>query len=120
MLDTPAGRLFPRHEGSVDHIRHTLAADRSDGKVDVSQSKRVGRDLFQRKTLRRKLLQGQFARLEAVTAGALDGNELQRDAAKREIRELRQLSLDHHRSALALERLHPKQYRLSAGAGGAV
>src|ERR671930_1965735 len=98
-------RLLPGQQGSMDDVRHPLSAYRPDGDVHVFQSKGMGGDLLQWKTLGGELLQGQLARLETVPARALDGDELHGDLPDREIRKLRHLALDHHRPALALESL---------------
>src|SRR2546428_2464285 len=113
-------RLLPRHERRVDHVGDALAAHRPDGKIHVFESESVGRDLLQRKALRGKLRESELARLEAMTARALDGDELHRDFFEREIRELLHFTLDHDRPALALERFHAEQDRDGSGASGAV
>src|SRR5439155_19485647 len=78
---------LPRHKRSVYHVRYALAAHRANGEVDVLESEAMRRDLLQRKALRGELRQREFAGLEAVPARALDGDELDRDLADREIRE---------------------------------
>src|SRR5215472_11510589 len=114
------GRLLPRHERRVDHIRDALTAHRPDGKIHVFEPESVGRDLLQRKALRGKLRESELARLEAMTARALDGDELHRDFFEREIGELLHLTLNHDGAALALERFHAEQDRDGSGASGAV
>src|SRR6266540_536069 len=111
---------FPRHERRVDHIGDALAAHRPDGKIHVFEPESVGRDLLQRKALRGKLRESELAHLEAMTARALDGDELHRDFFEREIREFLHFTLDHDRPALALERFHAEQDRDGSGASGAV
>src|SRR6516165_1847148 len=100
------GLLLPGHERRVDHIGHALAAHRSDGEIHVLEPEFVGRDLLQREALRGQLRERELARLEAVAARALDGDELHRDLLEREIGELLHLTLDHDGAALALERFH--------------
>src|SRR5262249_61403117 len=68
------GFSLPRHERRVDHIGDALAAHRPDGKIHVFEPESVGRDLLQRKALRGKLRESELARLEAMTARALDGD----------------------------------------------
>src|SRR5262249_62321531 len=114
------GRLMPRDGGGVDHIRGALGAPRPDGKIHVFEPESVGRDLLQRKALRGQLRESELARLEAMTARALDGDELHRDFFEGEIGELLHLTLDHDDAALALERFHAEQDRDGSGAGGAV
>src|SRR5262245_16821796 len=117
-----AARAFslPGHERGVDHVRNTLAADRPDGKVHIFEAEPVGRDFLQREALRGKLRQRELARLEAVPARALDGDELHGDFFQREIGELLHLALDHDGSTLALERFDAEQNRNRPGAGGAI
>src|SRR5262252_7838642 len=114
------GFSLPRHERRVDHIGDPLAAHRPDGKIHVFEPESVGRDLLQREALRGKLRESELARLEAMTARALDGDELHRDFFEREIRELLHFTLDHDDAALALERFHAEQDRDGSGASGAV
>src|SRR5262249_29890015 len=96
------------------------AADRPDGEIHVFEPESVGGDLLQREALRGKLREGELARLEAVAARALDGDELHRDLLEREIGELLHFTLDHDAAALALEPFHAEQDRSGSGAGGAV
>src|SRR5215469_7866475 len=112
--------LFPWQERRVDHAWRPLAADRPNGKVNVFQSKRVRRDLLQREAVRCELPEREFARLEAVSARALDGNGFHGDEANRKIREFRHFSLHYHRPAPALERFDTEQYWEGPGAGGTV
>src|SRR5262249_37198740 len=85
-------RARPRQERSVDHVGDALAAHRLDGEIHVFEPESVGRDLLQREALRGKLREGELARLEAVAARALDGDELHRDLLEREIGELLHLT----------------------------
>src|SRR6266516_5510393 len=78
-----AGNLLPGYERGVDHVRHALAAHRTDGEIDFLQSKLVGGDLLQRKALRGELSEGELAGLVAVAARALDGDEFHRDPFER-------------------------------------
>src|SRR6516162_2931668 len=114
------GPLLPRHEGGVDHVGHALAAHGPDGEIHVLEPEFVCRDLLQREALRGQLRERELARLEAVAARALDGDELHRDLFEREIGELLHLALNHDGAALALERFHAEQDRDGSGAGGAV
>src|SRR5215470_12134778 len=115
-----AASLLPGHQRRVDHILHTLAADRADGEVHVLEPEPVGRHQLERKALRSELRQRQLAGLVAVAARALDGDELHGDLLEREVREFLQLALHHDGAGLALERLHAEQDGDGAGAGGAV
>src|SRR6516162_11423203 len=114
------GPLLPRHEGGVDHVGHALAAHGPDGEIHVLEPKFVGRDLLQREALRGELRERKLARLEAVAARALDGDELHRDLFEREIGELLHFTLNHDGAALALERFDAEQDRNGSGAGGAI
>src|SRR6185436_17965439 len=91
---------LPRHQRGVDYIRHALVADRADGEIDVVQSELVRRDQLERETLRRDLLECQFARLVAVAARALHGDELHREFFEGEVRELAQFSLRDYDAGL--------------------
>src|SRR5258708_4906087 len=62
----------------------------------------------------------ELARLVAVTARALDGDEFHRHAADGKIRKFRHLALHDHRAALALERLYAEENGDRAGARGAI
>src|SRR5947199_882485 len=95
----------PWHERGVNHIRHTLSTDRSNGKVDILEGEPVRRDELQRKTLGRELLECQLARLVAVTTRAGHGDELHREPADGEVRKVRHLALCNDPAAFALERL---------------
>src|SRR6516164_11164168 len=114
------GFSLPRHERRVDHIRDALTAHRPDSKIHVFEPESVGRDFLQRKALRGELRESELARLEAMTARALDGDELHRDFFEREVGELLHFTLDHDRPTLALERFHAEQDRDGSGASGAV
>ena len=78
------------------------------------------RYLFQRKSLRCKLRERQFAGSVAVAARALDRDELHRHALQREVGELLQLALDHDGAALALQGFYSQKYWNSPGTGSAV
>src|SRR6266849_3108380 len=112
--------LLPRHQRRVNHILDALAADRANSEVHILQAEFVGRHQLQRKTFGGELRQGKLARLEAVAACALDGDELHRHPADRKVREIRHFALNHDGPGLALERLDAEQHRNRAGAGGAV
>src|SRR5262249_28450796 len=99
---------------------YALAADRADGEVDILEAEFVGGDLLQREALGGDLRQRQLACLVAVAAGAVHGDELDRELLQRKIREFRQLALHHDGAALALERLDAEQDRNRSGAGGAI
>src|SRR5581483_4069185 len=55
--------LQPRHQRSVDHIGHALAADRFNRLVDLVEAEPVSGDELQREALGGKLLQRQLAGL---------------------------------------------------------
>src|SRR5262245_8247209 len=100
----------------MDHVGHPLPADRADGEVDVLQREAVRGHLFQGKALRRELRERELARLVAVPARALDGDELHRHALEREIRKLLELALYDDGAALSLQRLDAQENRNRAGA----
>src|ERR1044071_1478 len=120
LIRSPIAALQPRHQRSVDHVRHAFAADRLDCLVDLVQAEAMRCHELQRKALRGKLLQRELAGAVAVAARALHGDELHGELLQREVRELAKLALRHDDAGLALERLDAKQDRDGAGAGGAV
>src|ERR1700693_3114501 len=73
----------PRHQRSVDHVRYAIAADRSDGEVDIVEPEAVGGDELERKALRRQLRQSKLASLVAVAARAFHGDEFHREFLQR-------------------------------------
>src|SRR5262245_59372262 len=59
----PAAVSHPRHQRGMDHVRHALATDRLDRKVDVVEPEAMGRDLLQRKAVRGELFERKLAGL---------------------------------------------------------
>src|SRR6516165_8276411 len=112
--------LQPRHQRSVDHVRHAFASDRADGEIDLVEPETLGRNQLERETLRSKLRQSEFAGLVTMAARTFHGDEFHREFLQREVRKLRHLALRYDQAAFALERLDAEQHRNRAGAGGAV
>src|SRR3954451_7370904 len=82
------GSLEPGHERGVDDARHALIADRPDGEVDIAEGELMGRHQLEREAFRGELLEGELAGPVAVAAGAVHGDEFDRELADREVRKI--------------------------------
>src|SRR5678810_364284 len=96
-------KLFPGHEGRMNHIGDPIPADRTDCEIHFIQPKCVRRDLLEWKTFRCQLLEREFAGLIAMAACALDGDEFQCDFSDWKVGKLRHFALNDHCPGLALE-----------------